>query len=834
MLKPWPESSSKAPTTEICFPLALPEMAQLAHHSCTAPVLNPTATSEQSPRWNAYAIAALTILAPVLGGSTKLWAQAVIILGTGALFLLSPPRKSLGTLPTLMFVAVGVAALIAFLPAHWFPSPQWRATLANLGVQMPRTRSPQPWLTVESSCLLWLGLAWAYYLFAFAWNQDLREKVWDTFCLAIIGLAATLTFAFVINKHVPLWPEVRGFGFFPNRNQTSNVLGLGGVMIYANAFQHLQRSRNVGWVWLVSLAVVCWALILNYSRAGIILFFGGALIWNAWWWIRSKEGTRRALAFAPLGLLFVLLIMAGGETFLRFSKESADLLTLRNARMSIFRDAFQLLQQSPWLGTGLGNFRALFSSHRHFSFNTNEAIHPESDWLWLGVEMGLLVPLILLTLFGWWVRSCFPFERGTWRLMRMAALICGCAFLVHGFFDVSGHRMGALWPALFLASTAMHPQVRRPDGLVPSRDRHLPARVIPIVFRSLGIFLSAAGLWWIASIAGAKTLPTTASLDRLEERAEAASQDEDHQSMLERISEALKIAPLNWELYFKRGFAEAALHHPRAETLRDFAVARYLLPNWPDLYLKEGQVWAGVGEPEFAFDVWREGMQRLPQAATELYHQIFVMIKSNPGLVDRWRQLGESNKECLLIFFGSADRIGFEIEIERLLSEDRQLRSFTPKELTVLFRTWYEKGDKLWLVQTLQAHPEWQKIAWRELARVYGDYQDYRQAYKTAQQFLQPPELPQAGSQEPLEGLRARFLVSRNDLGDGLALYFAQIREGQVDEALRTVRELSALPGSPKYLFFLEAQLWAQKELWKEAWEALKLSLPGSSDHAQD
>lgn len=804
-------------------------MAPLAHHRWIAPVLNPTATAEESPRWNAYAIATLTILAPVLGGSTMLWAQAVISLGTGALFLLCPPRKSLGALPTLLFVAVGAAALIAFLPAHWFPSPPWRAALANLEVQMPKTRSPQPWLTLESSCLLWLGLAWAYYLFAFEWNPAIREKILDVFCLAIIGLSATLALAFVLNKHVPFWPDVRGFGFFPNRNQTSNVLGLGGVMIYANAFQHLQRGRNVGWIWLVSLAVVCWALILNFSRAGIILFFGGALIWNAWWWIRSKEGTRRALAFAPLALLFVLLIVAGGETFLRFSKESADLLTLRNARMSIFRDAFQLLQQSPWLGTGLGNFRALFSSHRHFSFNMNEAIHPESDWLWLGVEMGLLVSLILLALVVWWTRRCFPFERGTWRLMRIAALICGSAFLVHGFFDVSGHRMGALWPALFLASTAMHPQVRRSDGLVPSRDRHLPARVIPIVFRSLGILFSAVGLWWIASIAGAKTLPTTASLDRLNERAETASQDEDYQSMLERISEALKIAPLNWELYFKRGFAEAALHHPRAETLRDFAVARYLLPNWPELYLKEGQVWAGVGEPEFAFDVWREGMQRLPQAATDLYHRIFVMIKSNPGLVDRWRQLGESNKECLFIFFGSADRIGFEIEIERLLSEDRQLRSFTPEELDVLFRTWYEKGDKLWLAQTLQEHPEWRKIAWRELARVYGDYRDYRQAYETAQQFVQPPELPQAGSQEPLEGLRARFLVSRNDLDDGLALYFAQIREGEVDEALRTVRELSALPGSPKYLFYLEAQLWAQKELWKEAWEALKRFALGSN-----
>ena len=790
--------------------------------------MNPTATTEESPRWNAYAIAVLTILAPVLGGSTTLWAQAVISLGTGALFLLSPPRKSLGTLPTLLFVAVGVAALIAFLPAHWFPSSPWRAALANLEIQMPKTRSPQPWLTLESSCLLWLGLAWAYYLFAFAWNPAIREKILDVFCPAIIGLSATLALAFVLNKHVPFWPDVRGFGFFPNRNQTSNVLGLGGVMIYANAFQHLQRGRNVGWIWLASLAVVCWALILNFSRAGIILFFGGALIWNAWWWMRSKEGTRRALAFAPLALLFVLLIVAGGETFLRFSKESADLLTLRNARMSIFRDAFQLLQQSPWLGTGLGNFRALFSSHRHFSFNMNEAIHPESDWLWLGVEMGLLVPLILLALFTWWTRRCFPFEPGTWRLVRMAALICGCAFLVHGFFDVSGHRMGALWPALFLASTAMHPQVRRLDG-APSLDRHLRSRVTPIVFRSFGIFFGAIGLWWIASIAGAKTLPTTASLDRLTERAETASQNEDYQSMLQRVSEALKIASLNWELYYKRGFAEAALHYPRAEILRDFAVARYLLPNWAELYLKEGRVWAATGEPDFAFDVWHEGMQRLPQQTSDFYNRIFEIIKSEPALVDRWRKLGENNKESFLIFLRSADRLGFEIELERLLSEDRQLRLFTPDELHLLFVAWYEKGDKLWLAQTLQEHPEWRKIAWWELARVYGDYQDYRKAFETAQQFVQPPELPQAGSQEPLERLKARFHLNRTSLADGLALYFAQIREGQVDDALRTVRELSALPGSPKYLFYLEAQLSAQKELWKEAWEALKRFAIGSN-----
>jgi tetratricopeptide (TPR) repeat protein len=306
------------------------------------------------------------------------------------------------------------------------------------------------------------------------------------------------------------------------------------------------------------------------------------------------------------------------------------------------------------------------------------------------------------------------------------------------------------------------------------------------------------------------------------EQTETASQSEDYQTMLQKISDAFKIAPLNWELYYKRGFAEAASHSPRAETLRDFAIARYLLPNWAEVYLKEGQVWAAAGEPDFAFDVWWEGMQRLPQEATHLYDRIFAMIKSEPALVDRWRQLGEDNKECLLIYFRSADRIGFEIELERLLSDDRQLRSFTSDELHLLFRAWYEKGDKLRLAQTLQEHQEWQQIAWRELARAYGDYQDYRQAYETAQKFVPHPELPQPNSQESVETLKTRFMANRTNPAAGLALYSAQMREGQVDNALVTLHEIATLRGAPKSLSYLEAEARSQNGQWKEAWEAMK------------
>jgi hypothetical protein len=754
---------------------------------------------------------ALTVLAPALGGSTELWTQAVIILGTGVLFLLFPARRSLGPVMNVLFIAIGAVALIGFLPAHWFPSSEWRTALSNLGVHLPDTQSPQPWLTIEASCLLWLGLAWGYYLFAFEWTPGLREKAWDAFCFAVLGLAATLTFAFAVKKHVPFWPDAPEFGFFPNRNQTSNVLGLAGIIIYANAFQHLQDGRKSGWMWLASLALICWALILNYSRSGIILFFAGALAWHLWWLIAEKEATRtKAIAWGPLAILLALLLLAGGDTLLRF-RESPEIFSPgQNGRWLIYRDALHLLQESPILGAGLGNFRSLFSAYRQFYVQASEAIHPESDWLWTAAEMGCLVPLLLLGAICVWFRRCFPFRPGTWRRMRVAAMICGIAFAVHGFFDVSGHRIGALWPALFLASTAIHPEIK-----------FHRSRVIAIVFRLLGVFLIAVGIWWFASIAGAKVLPTTTTLSRSFQEIENASAKEDYQTMMGRASEALKIAPLNWELYFNRGFAEAALYRPRSEVTRDFAAARYLLPFWPDLYLKEGQVWLDVGEPDLAFDVWEEGMRRLADHAPNLYDQIFPLIKSNADLRERWRDLAHSNKNCVMSFLGNAEPTEFAIELQRLLAENPQLHSFTPAELKTLFHIWYERGDKLSLAETLQQHPEWQRIAWRELARVYADYQDYRQAYDTVARFCARPRFPETDSHDSIESLARRFRISGNIENDGLRLALAEANHGEVDDALALLKALSAMPGAPRSLHFLEGDIWARKNEWQKAWQTI-------------
>ena len=759
-----------------------------------------------------FLVIALTVLAPVLGGAAQLWWQAALSLSTGLLFLLFPPRKSLGLLPHLALAGLLALALAGFLPAHCFSIPPWRSELAGLGLPLPGTMSPQPWLTLEAVFSLLLGLSWAYYVLALDWSGEARRKAWTLIAATTVVLAGGLTVSYLLKQHIPFWPDVPEFGFFPNRNHSSNVLALGGVLIYAIGLQRLKEHRPTWWAWLACLALVCSALILNYSRAGIILFFGGTLAWHSYWLITSTD--KRLAARTSAGLLFPIgiLLLIGGATLARFGHESGQFFGTHDGRIAIYRDAFDLLLQSPITGIGLNNFGAIFATHQRFSVGPDVSIHPESDWMWSTIELGWLAPILIALLFCWWVSRCFPFEPGTFRLLRAAALICGCGFVLHAFFDVPGHHLAALWPALLLASTALHP--RRPFP---------PSAAIPWLFRILALILIGAGGCWFASMQDARSFPTSVTLNRIRQNITRSIDRQEYEKALDLATEGLRISPLDWEFYFKRGFAEAVTYHPRAETSRDFAAAQYLLPNWPELYLKEGQVWLGLGEPDLAFAIWRRGMQMNAVLARELYEGIYPLVQSDAEGRDRWRELGESVHAYRMIFLRNSTPTEFALELDRIMADDPPLQSFTPEELNTLFQLWSQSGDKLTLITALQQHPAWQKIAWRHWARALADLQDYRQAYETVVQFSTPPALPGIDPSQ-IPPLAARFRVSR-DLGhDGLPLAAAQYQSGAPDEALRTIEIASTDARAPRALHYLAAQIWASKGDWPKAWQAITKS----------
>lgn len=722
------------------------------------------------------------------------------------MFILFPPQRAFSSTFTLLLLGVLALGLVAFLPAIFLGASAWRTELSKLGVVFPGTLSPQPWLTLESAGLLLLGLAWATYLFSGNWNLQLREKALIWFCLGILGLAATMIASSLLHQRVPFWPETGGFGFFPNRNQTGNVFGLCGVMIYAMTLYEWQRGLRNWWLWIPGLCLIFWALIINGSRGGIVLFFAGAFVWHLWWIASSQRKRFPALLLIAFLVLGAALVWSGPKLISRFIGENADLLS-RNGRISIYRDTWDFFRQSPLFGVGLGNFRSLFSSQRHYFISPAEAIHPESDWMWVLVEMGVLAPVLLLIAAGVWLRACFPFNSGSLRATRMAAMICGCLFIVHGVADVSGHRIGTLWPALFLATIAISPQTRF-------------GAPRPMLFRLCGVALVLIGTVWLASIFS-RSLPTSATVEHLVTQLELENGVGNYTQTTSLTDRLLNIAPLNWQAYYQRGLASAALYKSRPDIQRDFAIARYLMPNRPDVALNEGIIWLSVGDEDLAFSVWQESMQRWPENAPVLYRDIFSSVRDNVELRDRWRELGHINRRCLPILIQNVDHVEFEVELNRLLAEDPDLQSLSPSEKKILFATWLREGDQLSLADALQRHPEWQPVGWDELATALANYGDFRPAYETVHRFVERPQLPSITPKDSPQTLAFRFRATGNVSADGLALVISQINASDLDGALSNLENFATTEKPVAAVYFLESEIWARKSEWQKAWQTM-------------
>src|SRR2546422_4726123 len=98
-------------------------------------------------------LALLPVLACFLAGGTQKWREGIVFALLGIYLLARPPRFSLGLPINLVLLALVVWSAIAFLPASWFYQPAWRAASVNdLGISLPSTQSPQPWITL--TCLV--------------------------------------------------------------------------------------------------------------------------------------------------------------------------------------------------------------------------------------------------------------------------------------------------------------------------------------------------------------------------------------------------------------------------------------------------------------------------------------------------------------------------------------------------------------------------------------------------------------------------------------------------------------------------------------------------------
>jgi len=758
------------------------------------------------------AIVGITLMALALGGSTELWAQTVVVLLAGIVMLLFPPKVGLGAVPVVVLTLFLAMALAAFLPASWGIMPEWRRHLTqDLPAALGDLRTPQPWLTLQACGLLLFGLTWAYYLFAQEWDPSEKSRALRLFAVGMVLLAAVSIVAYTTGLRIPGWNQEQNRGWFPNRNQTADVLALGGIVTYAIAFKRFQKGRRTGALWLAGLGLICVALVISYSRAGILMFFAGISFWHLGALFRPRGGKSLAIGLSSFVMLVSLFLLFGGTTLERFLKvPEPDNPYATDYRMLIQEDAVNVSLHSPLLGTGLGNFEPVFTSMRVASADQNRSIHPESDWLWMAVEMGWIAPLLLLAGLKWWVGQCLPFTPKSGEAVRRAAMVAVIMFLAHGFVDVSGHRLGSVCVALLLAALALSPAQPRPRQ----------PWVAPL-FRCLAVILCLMGGWWLGSITAEFGPPTTATLDRIQTRLTDAATEGRLASMSSAANAALEIAPLDWTFYFRRASAEAFRTGATQKAVADFQIARFLEPNWIELCINEGEVWLAADEADSCLDAWREALRRAGVRAIPVYTAMLRMSQDNPAVHLGLEKLADTNLDYLIAFLNYATPDEEKSAIDDLLARDPDLHTLDQAQQKKLFAAWYAHGDQADLAEQLLAHENWQASGWTFLARHFADQRDFELACLTALRHLPTPLVRQIPSDMPLDEMKIRYDSHSDDLAEGIMLCEAQIQDNRIDDALTTIAALEKIKDCPSYIFYLKATLCVKKQEWEEAWNAL-------------
>jgi Flp pilus assembly protein TadD len=758
------------------------------------------------------AVALLPVLACFLAGGTQKWAEGIVVGLLGFMLLLRPPRLSLGLVTNsvlLLFVCLGA---IAFLPARWFFVPAWRSILVgDFGALLPQTVSAQPW--ISATCLLSLiaGVSWLY--FVATQELELRGARYQLrlFVVGIVILAAVSTFFYLGHASPSFWINVRGFGPFPNRNQTGDLFGITAIVLLACGQDDMRHSRKRWALWLIGLGVLITGIVLNYSRAGVIILVGGSALWIAIVALRQRTHARLAVGASFLLLLLSALLLLGGETLNRFHLHHlGDEGVLTDFRWKIFHDTFGMIRSSPWCGVGLGNFEAIFAGFRHVSITELRVLHPESDWLWMWTEMGW--PAVLLTLVGaaLLLRHVLPLKEGTNQRFRVAALLGALCFAAHGLVDVSGHRVGTAYAGLFLLGAALH----RPLALKPSV-------VAPFFFRLLGLGLLVTGITWTVAVDRKALLPGSIGVSVVKQLSSAANFDRNYSESITLNTRALKWAPLDWQLYFSRALAEVGARQEE-NALDDFRRARYLEPNSWEVPLAEGTAWL-ASQPIYAATAWREALRRTQTDSHRLGVYGNMLEKAaieNPEVGHILEDVGLTRHDLVLAYLNRVSGDRFKRELKRFLENDPDLHTMTETEKLALFALWSERGDLDELSRQVQQHPVWMADAWLGLARDKAARKDFEAAYQLAEKYGEAVAMPRLQETASLEELQNRYYTNPDNYATGYALYRRQMERGRVDDALITARHFSERPKAPAYFHFLEARAWAEKKNWERAWNA--------------
>ena len=531
-----------------------------------------------------------------------------IALSLGILIILAPPVIRLGKPLVLLSSGFLLFGLAPFLPVDIFGVPEWRKELSELGVETGDLVTIQWKQALESHLFFVLLFLSGLWLLGQRFSTRATRNLVVAFVLCVVFYAILSK---ISEEQIPL-TRGRDFGFFPNRNHSSNLLSLGFVCGLGALFQSLRSKRPLSAViLLMASGVILWAVFSwNTSRSGIVLCLSGAIIWLGLMG-RRYFGRQELKA---LGLVAILVggvyaisefrvkdritttveKISGDDDPTNVSDSLADSLSERAVRLKgvdlrapIAIDTVQMIAAAPLTGVGAGQFRWVYPQYRRETLVQPNlvALHPESSWLWLAAELGIPAAACILGLVGLLFLkglANIKKQRHRDRALRLGCLVAAALLPLHGLFDVPAHRPSLFLAALFLFVLSQNPEERESGS---NRVWRWPSCVLAVFLVAVGVrLLGTSWFGWTPPhlvkseerlAEGVALYHQTTDLQNPLPPFEALSLREEASKMAET---AAKEAPLDGRFYRLSALASLPLEFKAEMTGRHFEIDRRLSP----------------------------------------------------------------------------------------------------------------------------------------------------------------------------------------------------------------------------------------------------------------
>jgi len=750
------------------------------------------------------------LLTIALAGGRPLWAQGIAVLGIALLWLVWPPTK-LPDRPILVMLGIlALAPLAAYLPAALFGIPEWRDNLAAVpAIPGSWAVTLQPWFTFHV-WLLWLaGVALAAWCAAQTWDHYNRDTIARMFAGGMAALAGFALYAQSTGNQPELWTSEHGFGPFVNRNQWGSLLGLSGIMALALVHQSVRHLHKRGIIfWSLVLVLFTWCILLNGSRGGLVVLVCGGFAYWMFFGLSRKEYRYAAIAVSFLFISFSLFSYGGGPLLERFVEIGEEGFA-KDARVQFYRMTRNLLGDAPLTGFGLGNFEFVFPFYLDYEpLLDRRPVHPESSWLWLASEGGLVAVVAVVVAIGMLVFFGFMARRSRATTIRSAGLACALVMVINAFFEVSGHRLGTLFPCIVLASLSL-----------PAAAERVAPAVSGILFRAVGLVLLIVGAVWVASGFGSAIWPAVQSNIVLRKDAGIEHAAGNLDGAIALLEKSARLQPLNHEVHWP--LAAYSLEDGRIdEAWKEFRAANAVLPYLSWMIETEGYFWIPT-DPARAVYAWSEAMRRTqPGRRAEMYNNYLHKAKDKPALTALLLKLYPDEPEFEFVRIRAAGGNGVK-RLPQFLAKTKDLAYAPDHMVEPVLRYMLSNGQTELLDRITRENMRLRRLGWRVLAERAANERRLAEALDLHFQHGPRPALPAPISRSDLRSVERAAALAPMDIATAIAYYQGLEAARRSDDAFWQLRRIMEFPNAPAYVWYLAARTAHERGEHEEAWQFL-------------